>query len=190
MGGKSSVVQLIERFYDPTAGSITLDGNDLRDLNVKWLREQIGLVSQEPVLFAKSIRENLSYGCHGSISQERIEEAAKMANAHDFIASFQNGYDTEVRLASYGLCFFCHLSARPTFPFSSFDLLFTLLIFSKVGDRGAMLSGGQKQRICLCRVLIAVSPSSVCKICRLLVDILTTCPCRFCLPTRIRASLS
>mmetsp|Transcript_13435 Transcript_13435/g.25091 ORF Transcript_13435/g.25091 Transcript_13435/m.25091 type:complete len:891 (-) Transcript_13435:145-2817(-) len=94
--GKSSVVQLLERFYDPCAGSISLDGNDLRDLNVKWLREQIGLVSQEPVLFAKSIKENIAYGCGGKVTQEQIEEAAKMANAHDFIMSFQNGYDTKV----------------------------------------------------------------------------------------------
>mmetsp|Transcript_20583 Transcript_20583/g.59736 ORF Transcript_20583/g.59736 Transcript_20583/m.59736 type:complete len:1251 (-) Transcript_20583:552-4304(-) len=94
--GKSSVVGLIERFYDPRSGAISLDGNDLRDLNVKWLRRQIGLVSQEPVLFARSIKENIAYGCRGNVSQEEIENAAKLANAHDFIMGFQHGYETEV----------------------------------------------------------------------------------------------
>lgn len=93
-GGKSTVVQLIERFYDVTSGSITLDGNDLRSLNVHWLRSQIGLVSQEPKLFALSIRENIAIGCPGATT-EQIEEAARKANAHDFIVSFRDGYDTD-----------------------------------------------------------------------------------------------
>lgn len=94
-GGKSTTVHLIERFYDPQHGSITLDGKDLRSLNIKWLRDQIGLVSQEPVLFATSIRDNIAIGCPGS-TQEQIEKAAKKANAHDFIMSFPQGYDTQV----------------------------------------------------------------------------------------------
>lgn len=94
-GGKSTTVQLLERFYDVLQGSITIDGNDIRELNVKWLRQQIGLVSQEPTLFARSIRENISYGCPG-VTQEEIEEAARMANAHEFISSFPDGYDTQV----------------------------------------------------------------------------------------------
>lgn len=93
--GKSTVVQLIERFYDPLSGSITLDGTDLKSLNVKWLREQIGMVLQEPKLFGKSIRDNISLGAPG-VTQEKIEAAAKMANAHDFIMSFPKGYDTQV----------------------------------------------------------------------------------------------
>ena len=93
--GKSTVVQLLERFYDPSAGSIRLDGTDLRELNVKWLRENIGLVSQEPVLFARSIKENISYG-FPQASQEQIENACISANAHDFIMKFPQGYDTEV----------------------------------------------------------------------------------------------
>ena len=93
--GKSTTVQLIERFYDPTVGSVSLDGRDLRDLNVKWLREQIGLVSQEPKLFALSIRDNIAIGCPGATKDE-IEEAARKANAHDFIVSFPEGYDTQV----------------------------------------------------------------------------------------------
>lgn len=93
--GKSTAIQLIERFYDPQGGSITLDGTDIRELNVKWLRQQIGLVSQEPKLFAKSIRENIALGCPEA-SQEQIEEAARLANAHDFIMTFPNKYDTQV----------------------------------------------------------------------------------------------
>jgi ABC-type multidrug transport system fused ATPase/permease subunit len=94
-GGKSTVVQLIERFYDPRAGSISLDGNDLKDLNVKWLREHVGLVSQEPKLFAMSIRDNIKVACPDA-TQEEVEEAARKANAHDFISAFGKGYDTSV----------------------------------------------------------------------------------------------
>jgi ATP-binding cassette subfamily B (MDR/TAP) protein 1 len=94
-GGKSTTVQLIERFYDPSAGSITLDGTDLKELNVKWLRSQIGLVSQEPKLFAMSIRDNIKIGCPNA-TQEEMEEASRKANAHDFISAFAHGYDTQV----------------------------------------------------------------------------------------------
>jgi ATP-binding cassette subfamily B (MDR/TAP) protein 1 len=93
--GKSSVVQLLERFYDPDSGSIKLDGEDLRNLSIPWLRENIGLVSQEPKLFAMSIRDNIAAGLPNATEQEIIE-AAKTANAHDFISSFPNGYDTDV----------------------------------------------------------------------------------------------
>jgi len=93
--GKSSAVQLLERFYDIDSGSITLDGNDLWDLNIGWLRRQIGLVSQEPKLFAMSVRENIAAGAPDA-TEEQIIEAAKMANAHDFITSFPQGYDTQV----------------------------------------------------------------------------------------------
>lgn len=86
---------LLERFYDPTAGSVTLDGTDLRELNVRWLRQQIGLVMQEPKLFGKSIKENIAIGAPG-ITQDQIEQAARLANAHDFIVSFPKGYDTQV----------------------------------------------------------------------------------------------
>ena len=93
--GKSTIVQLMERFYDPIMGNISLDGNDLRSLNVKWLRDQIGLVSQEPTLFARSIRENIAYGRPQAMDEEIIA-AAKTANCHDFIVSFPQGYDTNV----------------------------------------------------------------------------------------------
>jgi len=93
--GKSTIVSLMERFYDPTAGSISFGGHDLRDLNVHWLRDQIGLVAQEPILFSRSVKENIAYGCLG-VTDEEIEKVAKLANAHDFILSFPQGYDTEV----------------------------------------------------------------------------------------------
>jgi len=95
--GKSTVISLLERFYDITTGSITIGGIDLKELNVQWLRSRIGLVSQEPHLFRTSIRENIAYGDpSGASSQEEIEQAAKLANAHDFIMSFNDGYDTQV----------------------------------------------------------------------------------------------
>jgi len=94
-GGKSTAIALIERFYDPTSGRVTLDGIDIKDINVHHLRDHIGLVSQEPTLFATSIAGNIAYGCPGA-SQEQIEAAARMANAHDFIKSFPDGYDTQV----------------------------------------------------------------------------------------------
>jgi ATP-binding cassette subfamily B (MDR/TAP) protein 1 len=94
-GGKSTTVHLLERFYDVRSGVITLDGVDLRTLNIKWLRQQIGLVSQEPKLFAQSIRDNIAIGLPGA-TQKQIEEAAREANAHDFIMSFPSGYATQV----------------------------------------------------------------------------------------------
>jgi len=93
--GKSTSIQLIERFYDPSSGHITLDGNDLKDLNVEWLRSHIGLVSQEPKLFATTIRKNIA-AAKPDATVEEIEEAARRANAHDFIVSLQDGYDTDV----------------------------------------------------------------------------------------------
>jgi len=96
--GKSTIINLIERFYDPRKGSITIDGHDISTLNLKWLRKQIGLVGQEPVLFAGTVRENIAMGTEG-ISQQDIEAAARSANAEDFILnSLGNGYDTQVGL--------------------------------------------------------------------------------------------
>ena len=86
--GKSTVVSLIERFYDPSSGSLTLENFDLRDLNLHWLRSQIGIVSQEPVLFDASIAENIRYGAlFREVSDEEVIEAAKSANIHSFIES-------------------------------------------------------------------------------------------------------
>ncbi|KAG9407963.1 ABC transporter B member 10 [Aphanomyces cochlioides] len=101
-GGKSTCVALLERFYNPTLGSITLDGRDISTLNLHWLRSQIGLVGQEPVLFVGTIAENIASGISDYTSlpdlQERVEEAAKMANAHNFIMQFPDGYQTQVGL--------------------------------------------------------------------------------------------
>ena len=93
--GKSTAVALLERFYDPDAGAVTLDGRDLRELNVAWLRAQIGLVSQEPVLFGGTVRENIAHGKADATDAE-IEAAAKLANAHDFVAALPEGYETPV----------------------------------------------------------------------------------------------
>lgn len=84
--GKSTTVSLVERFYDPLSGMITLGNDDLRGLNVRWLRSQIGIVSQEPVLFNASISDNIRYGAnHREVTDEEIVKAAKAANIHSFI---------------------------------------------------------------------------------------------------------
>ena len=125
--GKSTIVGLVERFYDPVGGTVLLDGHDISKLNLHWLRQQIALVQQEPVLFSQTIRENIKNGLVGSkyeTEQEeqqnaRIIDAAKKANAHDFISSLPEGYETHV------------------------------------GERGFLLSGGQKQRIAIARAIVS-----------------------------------
>ncbi|OJJ48822.1 hypothetical protein ASPZODRAFT_139784 [Penicilliopsis zonata CBS 506.65] len=125
--GKSTIVGLVERFYTPVSGSVLLDGHDIQGLNLRWLRQQISLVSQEPVLFGTTIFENIRHGLigtqyensSGEIVKELIENAAKMANAHDFITSLPDGYETNV------------------------------------GQRGFLLSGGQKQRIAIARAVVS-----------------------------------
>jgi ATP-binding cassette subfamily B (MDR/TAP) protein 1 len=94
-GGKSTVVKLLERFYDPTSGSVKLDGTDMKEINVKHLRSMIGYVGQEPTLFATTIGKNIEFGLPGC-SQEQIEEAAKQANAHGFIMQLPGQYNTDV----------------------------------------------------------------------------------------------
>ena len=95
--GKSTIVQLIERFYDPTSGSVEFDGVDMKKVNVQFLRSQISLVSQEPVLFDMSIADNIRFGMGlNDVGQEDIERAARDANAHEFIKGFPQGYDTQV----------------------------------------------------------------------------------------------
>ncbi|RXM28403.1 Multidrug resistance protein 1 [Acipenser ruthenus] len=93
--GKSTTVQLLQRFYDTDEGTITIDGHDIRSLNVKCLRENIGVVSQEPVLFATSILENIRYG-REDVSQAEIEAATKEANAYDFIMKLPQKFETLV----------------------------------------------------------------------------------------------
>jgi len=93
--GKSTILNLIPRFYDPEAGSVTIDGQDLREVTLDSLRRAIALVSQEILLFDDTVRANISYGRLGASDQE-IETAAEMAGAHDFITGFAEGYDTQV----------------------------------------------------------------------------------------------
>ena len=124
--GKSTIVGLVERFYDPVGGNIYLDGHDISKLNLRWLRRQISLVSQEPTLFGTTIFGNIQHGLIGTQyeseimekQQALIESAARMANAHDFIMGLPEGYQTNV------------------------------------GERGFLLSGGQKQRIAIARAIV------------------------------------
>jgi ATP-binding cassette subfamily B (MDR/TAP) protein 1 len=125
--GKSTIVNLVERFYDPTEGTVRVDGKDLKDLNLKWLRSQIGLVSQEPTLFGTSIQENVAHGLIGTVHEDAseeekmklIKEACVKANADGFINKLPEGYST------------------------------------LVGERGFLLSGGQKQRIAIARSIVS-----------------------------------
>ncbi|RUP50036.1 P-loop containing nucleoside triphosphate hydrolase protein [Jimgerdemannia flammicorona] len=134
--GKSTTVQLIQRFYDPAEGDVLLDGNNLKDINVKWLRQQIGIVSQEPVLFNTSIKNNLIMGSVSStVTEEQIIDACKQANCHHFIIQLPKGYDTVVGEVGDKMIIF------PWFP-----------------CHGGMLSGGQKQRIAIARALIKNPP--------------------------------
>jgi ATP-binding cassette, subfamily B, bacterial len=94
--GKSSLVNLLPRFHEYTGGRILLDGVELRDYSRSNLRQQIGIVEQEPFLFSRSIRENITYGVGRDISQEEVERAAKAAAIHDVILSFPDGYNTLV----------------------------------------------------------------------------------------------
>lgn len=125
--GKSTVVGLVERFYLPVGGNVYLDGHDIQDLNLRWLRQQISLVSQEPILFGTTIYENIRHGLIGTRFENEpeekirnlIEDAAKMANAHEFITALPESYETNV------------------------------------GQRGFLLSGGQKQRIAIARAVVS-----------------------------------
>ncbi|CAN6345983.1 unnamed protein product [Urochloa humidicola] len=122
--GKSTIIALLERFYDPDSGMVTLDGVDIKSLRVSWLRQQMGLVSQEPVLFNDTIRANIAYGRQqggdiaGDATEEEIVAAAKTANAHGFISTLPQGYGT------------------------------------LAGERGAQLSGGQRQRVAVARAVL------------------------------------
>ncbi|KAI9654359.1 MAG: hypothetical protein M1821_006675 [Bathelium mastoideum] len=125
--GKSTVIGMIERWYKPTAGTVKLDGIELSQLNITWLRTNIRLVQQEPVLFNGTVFDNVSYGLVGTSyvnaskaeKLELVQEACKAAFAHDFISDLPEGYDTEV------------------------------------GERAGKLSGGQKQRIAIARSIIS-----------------------------------
>ena len=94
-GGKTTVANLLPRFWDPTGGRITIDGRDIREVTLRSLRAQLALVTQDTVLFSDTIRNNIAYGSP-DIPQASLERAARMAQAHDFIAALPRGYDTQV----------------------------------------------------------------------------------------------
>ena len=160
--GKSTVIALLERFYDPQQGQVLLDGVDIRTLNVRWLRQQLGLVAQEPVLFTGTVAENIEYGKEGA-TRDEVMAAARMADAHDFI--------TQVGLSLHTLS-----QKKQALPFGNEPApLYALVLCARfthhqhpptaaqklvhgyntdVGSRGAQLSGGQKQRIAIARALV------------------------------------
>ncbi|KAM7505898.1 hypothetical protein LguiB_004802 [Lonicera macranthoides] len=94
--GKSTVISLIERFYDPDSGHVYLDGVEIRMFKLSWLRQQMGLVSQEPILFNETICANIAYGKQGGATEEEIIAATKASNAHNFISGLPKGYETNV----------------------------------------------------------------------------------------------
>lgn len=93
--GKSTVIALLQRFYDPTEGFVRIDGFDIKTLRLKWMREQIGVVSQDHALFGTSIKENIMFG-KDNASMDEVISAAKAANADDFITQLPDGYETQV----------------------------------------------------------------------------------------------
>ena len=138
-GGKSTTIGLIERFYDPVEGSIEFEGVDVRELNIQWYRDQIGIVSQEPTLFSGTIAKNIAYGAPGA-TKEAIEAAVIAANAHDFIQSFPKGLDTDV--GEGGAQLSGEIIRRMQFVFS----LISSLTLTKINFLSST-QGGQKQRI-------------------------------------------
>ncbi|CAH9065366.1 unnamed protein product [Cuscuta europaea] len=100
--GKSTIISLLQRFYDPVAGQVLLDGRDLKSYNLRWLRNHLGLVQQEPIVFSTTIRENIIYARHNA-SEAEVKEAARIANAHHFISSLPHGYDTHVGMRGVDL---------------------------------------------------------------------------------------
>ncbi|EQB43263.1 ABC transporter [Colletotrichum gloeosporioides Cg-14] len=125
--GKSTIVGLLERWYNPASGTITLDGRPIEQLNLQWLRKKIRLVQQEPILFSGTVYDNIVNGLVGTPWENepreaklaRVHQAAEIAFAHDFIKTLPNGYDTVI------------------------------------GERGGLLSGGQKQRVAIARSIIS-----------------------------------
>jgi subfamily B ATP-binding cassette protein MsbA len=91
-GGKTTLVNLVPRYFDPTAGRVTLDGVDVREFDVRELRRRIGIVTQETLLFLDSVHDNIAYGLEAD--REAVVEAARKAHAHDFITALRQGYDT------------------------------------------------------------------------------------------------
>ncbi|CAL4954975.1 unnamed protein product [Urochloa decumbens] len=94
--GKSTIFSLLEKFYTPDSGTISLDGVETKNLKINWLREQMGLVCQEPMLFNDTIRANIAYGKHGEVTEQELIKVAKLADAHEFISGLPQGYHTTV----------------------------------------------------------------------------------------------
>ena len=123
--GKSTAIQLIERFYDPDSGAVTLDGKSLKEINYTSLHNVLGFVGQEPVLFSGTVYENIALGLPADAGlseeqmREKVELAAIKANAHQFISSFPDAYDTDI------------------------------------ATDGELLSGGQKQRVAIARAIVS-----------------------------------
>jgi len=100
--GKTTLIQLIGRFYDPSAGELLVDGHDVRALDRTQLRRQIGIVSQDTLLFSATVSENIAFG-RPDVTQEEIESAADIAQAHDFISQMAAGYQTRIGERGVGL---------------------------------------------------------------------------------------
>ena len=126
--GKSTTVSLLQRFYDPLKGKVLIDGIDIREMNITHLRQHIGVVSQEPVLFGTTIAENISYGKDGC-TQEEIITAAKNANAHDFIMKLPNV--NIFQLTGFGLLFILKSSSSNTRPLSVNEELSWVVVRSR-----------------------------------------------------------
>ena len=95
--GKSTVIQLIQRLYDLESGDLNIEKNNIKALNLPWVRSKLGLVSQEPVLFDRTIADNIKYGDNErDVTMEEVLEAARKANIHSFVSSLPGGYDTKV----------------------------------------------------------------------------------------------
>lgn len=131
--GKSTVINLLQRFYDPLGGEILLDGIGIKSLQLKWLRSQMGLVAQEPILFATTVKENILFGKEEA-SQEEIVQAAKAANAHNFISQLPNGYDTLVSIKQYLLWYFVPILVVVADLPNNDNLSFAFLPYSSMTD--------------------------------------------------------
>jgi ATP-binding cassette subfamily B protein len=94
--GKTSLTRLLNRIFDPTAGRVLIDGIDVREWSLDSLRAQIATIEQDVFLFSRTIAENIAFGARGEVTREQIEEAARLAQAHDFIRHFPDGYDTVI----------------------------------------------------------------------------------------------
>ncbi|CAD8160850.1 unnamed protein product [Paramecium pentaurelia] len=128
--GKSTIMQMLMRFYDPDQGQILVDGLDIRDYDIRHLRKQLAIVSQEPVLFNGTIKENIQYNIN-DVSMQQIEEVAKKANAYDFIINDQFENASDEKQQDFGKGF-----------------------HKRVGPKGSQISGGQKQRIAIARAVL------------------------------------